>query len=217
MSELLKSLYDEMNRAVFRESSVREASFLGLTTSICGVPVRFLTPYKYMMLDFINSPFIKGGECDDSTMINHIYKFIWLVSTDFKENDALAYDTFIKDKCDNLDFIKAIADISDYLTDMFLDSPPYKGERGTKGYIPSYYAWIVSYIDTLASEYGWEWQTIMDMPMPVILQFHNAIFARNESKAGRTPILINNISDPVMARIKSEHLRIKKEKEASNG
>lgn len=213
MSDTLTSLYSEMNKAIYRESAVREASFLNVTYDICGIAVRQLTPYMYLLLDFTNSPFLKGGECEDSEMRNHIANLIWICSPAFKENDTTAKRQFIADNLATLDYVQAIKDISEFMADMFMDSPPYKEKaEANKTYKPVYYAWITGYIDALASQYGWDYEKILHMPMPLILQFNNAIFARKMSEAGKPAVLVNNLSDPVMKKIHDEHIRLKKEK-----
>jgi hypothetical protein len=167
----------------------------------------------YLLLDFTNSPFLKGGECDDSEMRNHIANLIWICSPLFKENDAAAKRQFIADNFADIDYVQAIKDISEYMADMFMDSPPYK-EKDAKEkntYTPVYYAWIVGYIDVLASQYCWDYEKILHMPMPLILQFNNAIYARKMSEVGKPAVLINNLSDPVMKKIHDEHIRLRKE------
>lgn len=203
-----------MNRAIYEESAIREASFLGLTYDICDVPVRQLTPYKYILLDFINSPFIKKTEeLDDASIAKHVFDFIWIVSADFKENDAEAKATFIKEKLADLDFVKAMEDIYQYINDMFLDAPPLRATvEQTKQYKPQHWAWIVSYIDNLSEAYGWTDEYILHLPMPRILQYNNAIYARKMSSGGKSPALVNPRSDPIYLKIKQEHMRLAKEK-----
>jgi hypothetical protein len=205
MSQDLEVLYSEISAALYKESAIREASFLDITYDICGLPCKQLTPYHYMLLDFCSCPFVKGltEELSNAEMIKHIVNFLWVVSPDFVTNDSKAKDTFIKEKCSTLDYIQATKEITEYLADMFLDSPPYREKKEKeKQYTPSYYAWVVGYITLIAETFGWRDDYILQLPMPRILQYHNAIYANKRASAGQPIMLINNLSDPVLKKIK---------------
>lgn len=213
-SDTLTSLYEEMNRAVYKESAIREASFLDLTYDICGVPVRQLTPYTYLLLDFANSPFLKkGDELSDAELFNHICNFIWLLSPEFKENDGEAKKKFILEKLAQIDYVQAIKEISEFIKDMFMDAPPIREKvEKDKKYTPQHYAWIVGYIYTLSETFGWTDEYIVHLPIPRILQYNNIIYERKMTSSGKAAILVNNLSDPVFLKIKNEHMRLMKEK-----
>lgn len=215
MSDTLQQLASEMNAAVLRESSIRELSLLNVHYHVGGLPIRQLTPRMYLLLDFTNSPFIKGlkEEIENSKLEAYVQDFVWICSPEFVEYDVKKKTEFIKTNFVKMDYARCLDDILEYLDDMLMDIPRGRNEFTNKKYIPQYYAWIIGYIDILSSEFSWTDEDILGKSIPRILQLCNAITQRRTAAAGRKSQLLNPISDPILKKIRDEQIRILKEKD----
>lgn len=187
-------LRKEYVQAVYEESSIRESSFLPVSLDIGGIAVKQFTPYHCLLLDFNESPFINPDY--GALTLDQIIDFLWVVSEDFKENDGPAKENFIKDKCAALDYIQTIEGIQKYIDDAFLDTPHRRQDNAPR--TPEFfYAWICTYIDALAHEYGWDDNKVLHLPFARILQYMKAIEAREAAKTGAKPDLYNNRSGKI--------------------
>lgn len=206
----LAELQAKYREAVFKESAIREAAFLPVTLDIGGIAVKQFTPYMYILLDFVQSPFISGDRRPDGC---HVAEFLWVVSTEFKENDEVGKKAFIENKCADLEYFKTVEEIETYLMEAFIDIPPTTREDGSQkpknNRTVPFYSWVCSYIDALASEYGWTDDKVIHMPFARILQYSKCIEARKWMAAGKEPQLFNNLSDKAINNIR----RLYKEQE----
>lgn len=206
----------EFSDAVYKDSCIRESAILGIDLNICGVPVKQLTPYHYILLDFINSPFLQNGEVN----ISNIVDVLWIISTEFKANDKEAKTKFIETKCVDIVFDDAINNILKYIANTFIDIPAsvrsLDQAKINKVNIP-HVSWVVSYVDTLAKEYGWFYTDVIHMPFALIFQFLKTIEIRESIKnTGKQPDLVNGTSDAIkrkIIRLTFERNKILKEKE----
>jgi hypothetical protein len=210
-NEALTNLYREYEKAVYDESCIRELAFLPVTLTIASIEVRQFTPYHYILLDFIRSPFVGGTE---EPTVESIAEFLWIVSADYKDNDPAGKNKFINEKVAQVNYIQALEDIGEYVTNAFLDVPPPLAiAQDTKRDSIPYYAWIVSYIDVLASEYGWQERDCLHMNFSKLFQYIRAIEARKSVTAGKEPVMYNKISDEVKVRIREEANKAKAQAE----
>lgn len=189
--------------AVYTESVVREAAFLGVKLTLCGIKVNQFNPRHYMLLDFMSSPFIKGG----IPTAEQVCDFLWVVSPDFKEGDGAAYIKFVEEKCANLDFAESVFAIREYVDHATIDFPPIQKMEGAPRKA-EFMAWVAYYVDALASEYGWTVEYIMSLPFALILQQMKAIDARRAIREGKSLHMFNTLSESVRA----EGLRLLEEK-----
>lgn len=193
--------------AVYEESAIREVAFLfknpefiSMPIDIAGIEVHQLTPYHFILLDFVKSPFLVNDRMPDEV---HIVDFLWIVSTGFIANNKEAKEKFIKEKCLQLMYDETLKEIYDYLTKAFIDSPAQHVETSKikKTNIP-FYAWVAGYIDILCVEYGWLDSYIMTMPFTKIFQYLKTIESRKTAEMGKEPILFNQYSDRVMKELR---------------
>lgn len=201
LDEKIKETSKEYVEVVYKESAIREIAFLNIPIDICGVEVKQLTPYLFILLDFIKSPFLVNDRMPDEI---NIVDFLWIISTRFVENDKDKKAEFIKDIAVKLKYDEAIKGIYEYLNEAFIDSPAQHVETNNKlkkTNIP-FYAWIAGYIDILSSEYGWLDNYIMNMPFTRIFQYLKTIEARKMAELGKEPLLFNQYSDKVMTTLR---------------
>lgn len=194
--EQLRQLNKEWNEAGYKESCIREFAFLNITHEIAGVEVNPLTPLHFMLLDFVDSPFINPK---DNIEIGAVFQFLYIVSPQYKKKDVYHYQKFVE-KNAAIDLQKAVAEICEYIEEAFLDAPPEVAGNKNSNSRP-YTAWIVPYIDMLAQQYGWDDEYIIRLPFARLFQYAKAIDSRRMAEAGQHSIMFNKYSDTAKAKI----------------
>lgn len=195
MDDTLRQLIKEYNDAGYKESCIREFSFLPFHNEIAGIKVNQFTPRMFMFLDWLDSPFIHPKE---SILIGDLLQFLYVVSVDYNPSDKDGLLKFSELHSD-INVTQTMMEVFDYINDVRLDEPPSTvGESSNKR---PYTAMIVPYIDMLASEYGWKDEYIMDLPFARMFQYVKAIQIRKANAAGTNPILFNKLSDKAQAAI----------------
>lgn len=196
----LKELQRKLADAVYNESAIRESAFLDIPYKIAGIPVDQLTPRKFIYLEFIDSPYVVNN--DKMPEMEDTMTFIWICSKEYKLADNEAFEAFIDKHFDaNFNWQQAQSDIVRHIEEAFLDSPPSStNKKNSESDIPGH-AWIADYIDILASEYGWNDQYILDMPIARLLQYIKVIDYRYHIKNGNTPTKFNKYSDAIKRQI----------------
>lgn len=149
---------------------------------IAGVEVVPLTMRRLCYLRIANNAFVSGN---DKITPAHAAQFMWIVSRGFKPGDIAARDIFIRSIA-KLPTADVFAGISAYLEDAFFDIESSSGSN--RAPISS---WEASVIDSLASEYGWTREAIMDLPVAEISQYLRLI----EHRRGGS--VVNPLSDGV--------------------
>ena len=176
IAKKIEELQKEYAEAVYRESSLREAAFLPITLDIAGVEVKPLTPRMFIVLDFLQSPFITAKDELDA---GDIANFLWVVSTQYELNNPTKKEEFLQKVVADVEVDTCIKDISTYVQEAFIDAPSIpmvtdKSPRQKQNNIP-FYAWVVNYIDVLAHEYGWDDEKIIHMSFTKIFQYTKSI------------------------------------------
>lgn len=186
-----------IQEALAREKSARDAAWMAVPARICGLECVQMTMRHYLMLDAVDSPFVRGG----LPTPEQLAQFLWIVSPSFTpdEGEALKFAKEIG----KLPFTQAVKESLDYVETTFLDAPQGSG-KGDEG--PSFYSWVTSLIDALASEYGWHPFEVLEMPLRQVFQLLRAMKKRHDPKCG----MINSLSD----RAKLDYLESLKKKAA---
>jgi hypothetical protein len=159
--------------AVERQNDDRDAAFLELTTSICGIEIRQMTPEDFLILNGINSPLLRGGIPSPA----HVAKFLWHLSPDYNPQSESAFSAFMH-KVGKINYADAIKSIKAYLERTFMDSP---GE--SDGESVSYASWCAHIVDVFASEYGWPRKEVLKCSFRVLYQQMNCIKKRHNPDA----------------------------------
>lgn len=168
--------------ALKREKEARDAAWLDVPAKICGRDFQQITIRHYMMLEAVDSPFVRGV----IPTPEQLAQFLWIISPGFSTDpgEALRFTKGIAE----LPFTQAVKESMDLVETTFLDAPQGSGKAEDS---TSYYSWVASIIDALASEYGWRPFEIIDLPLRQVFQLLRAMKKRHDPKCG----MINNLSD----------------------
>lgn len=187
MADNWQEMLGELRVAVKRENDVRDASFLDLTTNICGVEIRQMTPRDLIILDGIGNPLVSGR----IPTVEQLAQFLWLLSPKFKLNSKWAQWRFGA-SIRNLNYIEAVQACHKYLNETFQDSPASSG-RHTMPYA----SWCAHLIVDLGSPA--DAQKILNTPLRQLFQFRNVIRRRNDPDCP-----MHNPSD----KVKGDYIRL---------
>jgi len=154
--------------AVRRENDIRDAAFLDLTTSICGIEVRQLTPRDALILDGLDNPLMRGGIPTESQLAH----FLWLLSPSYKHGSKVRRFLFAR-KVRNVKFIEATLACWSYVEDSFQDSPPQSSDRTCR-----FASGIAHLVDRMASQYGWTEEKILHSSFKKLFQYMKVMSAR---------------------------------------
>lgn len=161
--------------ALDRESAIRDAAFIDLPESICGVQVKPLTIRLFITLDGIGSPFVRGAAVEAAD----VARFLWAVSPLYSATDTEARAKFVR-QCRKIIGIDAADAIRAYLDEAFMDAPASSESAGEQAPFAS---WASSLVDFLANQYSWSEDEILDMPLKRAWQYVRRIQKRsNPSK-----------------------------------
>lgn len=156
------------------ERRIRIESFLGVASSFGVFKVRPIQIRDVLELDYVDNRLTNGGypELDDYV------HFLWMLKTDSEKRSE---KKFAKWAALNLnESIKE--EIKLFISSQFNDIPA--STTATANEFDSSTP-LVSLIDALCSEYGWELDAVMHTPLEAALQLFQQIIHRNDSK---TPI-----------------------------
>lgn len=164
----------------------RDAAFLFPFDLIAGEPVHPLSIRLWLVLTAMRSPFLTGDfNLQHEDIGAAIRRFLWVVSHEFSL-DPKARDRFLK-RIDRLDAADAINDIRDYLDRAFADSPYSNHGRAS---VP-HSSMAAEVVDHFAREYGWQPDTILNLPLSQLWQLRNCIAARTQKQ----PVFANREVD----------------------
>lgn len=149
-----------------RESHLRDASYLDLPTVIGTVPIVPMTLRHWVVLDGIDSPFLRRHLPDP----HDVPMFLWVLNRKFSAGDSWRRRRFIR-SCRSLPFPQAVAAIIGYVNDTFNDSPPTSGNG--KG-IPCV-SFVATVVHRLAFHYHWSEAEILSLPIKRAFQYLKTI------------------------------------------
>jgi hypothetical protein len=172
----------EYQAAVEAESTARNFAFVDVAEDVNGVAVRPMTLRDVMVLDGIKSPFMVGGSAPSP---QDLIVFLWLQSPSYSPSSFKLW--LFTRKHRSLNYADTCKAIINYIDAAFMDSPG--GKRSGE----SFYSFAACIVDSLANQYGWREQDILNMPLKRIWQYMNCIKARLSPK----PVLFNPLSGKV--------------------
>jgi hypothetical protein len=162
---------------------------------INGLPAVQLTPERYLLLSVSNALI---GEKLPS--FSSVLRFLWIVSPQFSESKWRA--RFFRWRHRNIDPEETCEAIMDYLKRAFKYSPPQKvkfGDIEGEKKEGSGEEWISTLLDLTASEYGWEMEKIMRMPISILF----LLCCRIRSRFTGKPVSFSSEADA----LQSEYLK----------
>jgi hypothetical protein len=160
--------------AVNTEQSNRDVAFLATTPPICGVLIVHLSLRHWIQLIGCRNRFIRGERPEPSD----VAMFLWFLSPSYS-CDPAARARFVTEQVRPLNFMDVTREIYAYLNRVFQDIPQGDGDTTAK----SYTAPVASMIDLLASEYGWQDEHILSLPLARLFQYLRRIEKRRDPKA----------------------------------
>ena len=182
-----------LSEAVKRESDIRDVSFLDLTTTICGIEIRQMTPLDMMVLDGVGNP-LMYGRIPSPVQLSF---FLWKLSPKFRNNAPFRRFIFasqVEWGIRGVNLPLAVAECRKYIADTFQDAPAGPEEQSTP-----YAGWCAHIVNNIASSYGWSEAEILNTPLKRLFQYLRCIRRNNNPNA---PMF--NASD----KVKGDYLRM---------
>jgi hypothetical protein len=176
---------DEILELIEQADNNSNEAFVGAYESCYGVEVENMSIRHLMMLDGIETPFLKGGSITDSD----IALFLWIVSPDFNLSGKGKKEFF--KKAVKLKTIPCVNWIRDYMKRTFQDADTMN--QGEKGQV----YFITYFVDVFAREYSWGYNEIMDLPLRVAFQLITSINERNSRKSGEKYTRVTELDNTI--------------------
>ena len=175
----------ELQELVFEAQCWANEAWVVASEDCFGIKVKNMTLRHLMMLDGVETPFLKGGDIKDED----IALFLWIVSEDYSMDPRQKKEFFKKAvKVKNIPCIKWI---KQYLKKSFSDADTMSmGEKG-QAYFISYF------VDLFAREYGWSFEQIMELPLRIGFQLLTAINERNAKRVGEKYQRITEVDNQI--------------------
>lgn len=169
----------------------RAEAWVEVPHTIAGTTMPPMSLRKLIYLEQIDSPLLKGENADHEDVVT----FLWICSDKFtpREAEAKAFRKSVKKLPETLE-----AEISEYIN----DNLSYMAQGGEDG-SPATEHFAASVIDLLASQYGWNADIVLDLPLGQMFQLMAVITKRLVQASGGTYIGFNPASD----KLKAEYLK----------
>lgn len=153
------------------ERRLRLESLLLLPTQVEPFTLMPLTARNFLHLEYAENRIIEGRG-----MIDDFVHLLWTVrpATDTRREKAFA--KFVVKKLT----IHHRQEIEAWVNVQFNDMP----QNGSNQHVNEFESgvWLCTLIDTIASEYGWSMDTILDTPLATSFQLFQRVIKRNDSK-----------------------------------
>lgn len=147
---------------------------------ICGVEVNHLTPLILLRLEASNNSIITGGNIS----FDDVLSFFWAISKEYDKNIEGGQD-FYKKYGSKIDSNDLYLGIKQYLNEQFLNKESSKDSDSGENISDEYRGsnsdtstWLSGIIDRFSSQYGWNVEYVLNMPLPRILQLTDKISDR---------------------------------------
>lgn len=182
--EIVKRYAPLIRNAYQEQEQYRNYAFLGIPYVVAGVSILPLTLRKMLFLESVGNPFVCGGKANSEDSI----QFLWCCSDKYSGS----LDGF-EDFRSQIDLQNVVSETAEFVDAMFLDQLP----CGESKCAPAA-SFTASMIHVFAKNYGWQIDSILDSPLPVLHQLLKLISRDNGNK-----IAFNLKAD----RLKSQMLR----------
>lgn len=174
-----------------RENDYRDAAFVdGLTTNICGVEIRQMTPQDFILLDGVGNPLVVGG----LPTPEQLTFFLWILSPEYRPKAPFRAWLFGR-RCSRLPYWQSVTACLKYLEITFQDSP------GGASIIQRQFAgWCAHLVTEVALNLPWSERDILSMPFRRLFQYLKCIRKYQDPQAP-----MHNPSDKKV----SEYMKLK--------
>lgn len=199
--------------AIAEEEERRAEDFLDVTRTVCGLELRPLTPRDLLHLDYVENPFVAGGEITAAA----VAQFLWQMHAAPPPRPRFCFlsrEKLFFRHCAALLFVDSVDDIQHYIDRTFADFPKARcggapaGQPVATSFLAPLIVKLAAGIPSLTP------QAVMDTPMPQLFQFQMVIDAKDAIKEGR-PIRDRSQSNRLYAECLDEVTRLNAA-EASN-
>ena len=172
--------------AIAQESFLRNASFIPVNESICGVEVSPLTVEHLAILQGIGSPFVCGGIPQPADAVS----LLCVISPMAGKPKTFKRWKFIR-QCRRLKYaitsdppsFPVLDAISEYFRDAWDDAPKSKNGKAQV----HYYSLCASLVGLIAREYHWSEASILTLPLKRLWQYRAEILASHGDKMVSNP------------------------------
>lgn len=151
--------------AVKRENDSRDAAFLDLTTNICGVEIRQMTPRDLLILDGIGNPLMEGK----APSPEQLAEFLWILSPRFSTRAPLRRFLFGR-SIRRINYMEAVRACGRYIEATFQDSPASSGMKSAP-----YAGWCAHLITKLSNNPVADEQKILNTPLKRLFQYQKCL------------------------------------------
>lgn len=158
-----------------QENDRRAEDFLDIPRTVCGLPLRAMTPRDLLVLDYAKSPFVSGGEITAA----RVAQFLCALH-DNPPRGWLANRRFFR-HCAELIFADAVAEIRAYVDRVFADAPVVRGEGG-KPIGAHFVAPLI--VSLCAGIPGLTPQAVMNTPLPQLFQYRKVLDLEEARRTG---------------------------------
>ena len=172
--------------AVARETFLRNAAFVPVPESVCGIECSPMTLGHLATLQAVGSPFVCGG----APSWQDVLAFFCVVSPHAGRPGTWKRRRFLA-RCKKLPFVittdpptfPAVDAIAEFCADAFADAPGGNGGKSSR----NYYSLAAALVGLIAREYHWPEADILNLPLKRLWQYRQEIMASK----GEAPILFN--------------------------
>lgn len=168
--------YAALHAAAEAEETDRRAEdFLDVSRTVCGLPLRAMTPRDWLTLGYVQSPFVVGGEIKAA----HVPQFLCALHAEPPQG-WLSNRRFFKHVA-ALPRVAAADEIHGYVARIFADGPRGGGGQGR----PLGTHFVAPLIVRIAAGIpGLTPAAVMDTPLPQLFQFQKVIAAEEAKRSG---------------------------------
>lgn len=172
--------------AVARETFLRNAAFVPIRETVCGIECDPLTVGHLAVLQSIGSPWVCGGV----PTWQDVKAFFCVVSPHGGKPGSFKRWRFLR-RCNRLPFVitsdppkfPAIEAVTEFVDDAFQDGPASNSGKASR----SYYSLTAALVGLIAREYHWPEAEILRLPLKRLWQYRAEI----QSSKGESPVLFN--------------------------
>ena len=164
-----------------KEEARREQAFLDLPITVCGEPLRAMTPYDLLLLNGAESPFV----CPTEIEPGHVALFFWLLHAENDHSDGWRNRRRKRALIRRLApkaFDEVVKGAREYVEEIFQDAPQGGGGAGHEERRPLGTCFIAPLVIGIALETGWTQHDILGTPLPRLFQYKKAIARREQGR-----------------------------------
>lgn len=183
------SANEKIAQAADFERTLRLESLLGAESTVFGVRLRQVTIADILQLQYVENKLLSQESPPDESDYCH---FFWLLKAPSEKRsqkqlfNLILKHIFSEDKSGES---VLYLEVNTFLNIAFNDLPP-TSKNLDKSYQANPNVWIAGIIDTIASQYGWSYDEIVNSPLARILHLHQYILKRliGDKYSIRSPI-----------------------------